>query len=190
MAHKDKYSCFADLRKHEDAGAFKIVAQERDSDVLILAPHGGAIEPGTSQIAREIARDDFCLYLFEGKREHCNYDTLHVTSTRFDEPRCLRMLNRARVVLAVHGCSETGREVVYLGGRNHALRDQVAAALEAADYEAPTDGHRFPGSDPRNICNLSKGDGGVQLELSKALRNVMDVAAFSEVVRSTIQAGM
>lgn len=187
MAHKDKYSCFDELRKHEAVGAFGIVTEARDSDILILGPHGGEIEPRSSEVAREIAGQDLCLYLFEGRRKHCNYDTLHMISTRFDEPRCLQMLERARVVLAVHGCAGAQRQVTYLGGRNRGQRDQVAAALTAAGYDVETEGHAFPGTAPRNICNLGRGDGGVQLELSKALRDALDIPAFAAVVRSAIQ---
>jgi phage replication-related protein YjqB (UPF0714/DUF867 family) len=53
--------------------------------VAVIAPHGGGIEPGTSELATAIAGDDFSLYLFEGLKSAGNGE-LHITSTNFDEP--------------------------------------------------------------------------------------------------------
>jgi phage replication-related protein YjqB (UPF0714/DUF867 family) len=60
-----------------------------------VAPHGGRIEDGTLEIARAIAGRDHHLYLLEGRRTSHNYHTLHLTSHRFDKPRCLDLLSQA-----------------------------------------------------------------------------------------------
>jgi phage replication-related protein YjqB (UPF0714/DUF867 family) len=55
--------------------------------VAIIAPHGGKIEPGTSEIAAAIAGDDYSLYRFQGLRDRPR-EELHITSAKFDEPTC------------------------------------------------------------------------------------------------------
>lgn len=187
MPHKDKYRSFEELRRYEKAGAFKITTRAGATETLIMAPHGGAIEPHTSKIARAIAGDDHGLYLFEGKKKACNYATLHLTSTRFDEPECLRMLATSTTVVAVHGCGRRSEEAVYLGGLDYELRAAFTVALEAAGYDARQSGHPWPATSPRNVCNLGKGGAGVQLELSSSLRNEMDIGAFAGVLRGILE---
>jgi phage replication-related protein YjqB (UPF0714/DUF867 family) len=67
-----------------------------------VAPHGGGIEPGTSELADAIAGSDLSFYTFEGLKSSGNTD-LHITSTRFDEPMCLTLLASSSVVVTLHG---------------------------------------------------------------------------------------
>src|ERR1700751_5506986 len=105
------------LRWHRGKGAASTSpwGPRPDSSVAVLAPHGGAIEAGTSEIACAVAGSEFNLYVFEGIRESGNYAALHLTSHRFDEPRCLALLSACDHVITVHGCrGEIPR--VLLGG--------------------------------------------------------------------------
>ena len=68
-----------------EVGNFSVRYKDRDSAYAIIAPHGGGIEPGTTELAEAIARNDFSFYTFEGKKRTSNRD-LHLTATRFDEP--------------------------------------------------------------------------------------------------------
>ena len=62
---KDKYKNFRELKVREvEDKAFSIRTIERY--VLIMAIHGGNIEPCTTQIAEAIAGKDYSLYSFEG----------------------------------------------------------------------------------------------------------------------------
>jgi phage replication-related protein YjqB (UPF0714/DUF867 family) len=45
---KDKYSNFDELSKNEPIDNFRIDDAEIKGAILIIAPHGGKIEPGTS----------------------------------------------------------------------------------------------------------------------------------------------
>src|SRR5512147_3147748 len=113
---RDTYRNFAALSATEPADAFSISTCDRASRVVVAAPHGGGIEPGTSEIAVAIAGRDLSYYLFEGHKREGNA-ALHITSSNFDEPRGLALLRRACCALTVHGeASET--EMVYLGGLN------------------------------------------------------------------------
>ena len=51
----DKYRTFAELAANESPESYRIVTTDRGSQVAVAALHGGAIEPGTSEIARAIA---------------------------------------------------------------------------------------------------------------------------------------
>lgn len=135
----------------------------------MIAPHGGRIENGTSELARAVAGDEFHLYLFEGRLESRNFHSLHLTSHLFDEPECLALIADSPYVFAVHGCGGNG-ERAYLGGLDIALRDRLAQALRRAGIDTQTDGHPYPARHERNICNRGARARGVQLELTHDLR--------------------
>ena len=78
------------------------------------APHGGGIEPGTSELAEAIASKELSFYVFEGVKRVEN-GQLHITSTRFDEPVWARLLARAERVIAIHR-EDSDETVVFLGG--------------------------------------------------------------------------
>jgi len=190
----DKYFRFSDLAAHEREGTdFRIHVVDRASAVLIVAPHGGEIEPGTSQIAASIATGEFSLYCFEGLRPGRPHGDLHITSDRFDEPRGCRLADAAEIIVGVHGrMDRNDPDTVWLGGLNEALRDAVGEELKRSGFKARTTGHDLPGNHPRNICNRGRGKAGVQLELPRALRDALRgdavrLEAFGAAVRSAIK---
>ena len=68
------YRDFAELSETESEGIdFCISVVKRDgSNTVIVAPHGGAIEPGTSEVAKEVANNDLSLAIFEGIKPRGN----------------------------------------------------------------------------------------------------------------------
>ena len=168
----DKYHSYFALAADEREGVdFQIVLVDRSSRVM-LAPHGGGIEPGTSEIARQVAGDDLSLYLFEGLKGTGNTD-LHVTSHRFNEPRCESLVENAEVSVAIHGCmnrAEAASEV-FVGGSNGELRDALVDVLTLAGFSAEVDSV-LTGEHPCNICNRSR-QGGAQLEITERTRGEM-----------------
>jgi phage replication-related protein YjqB (UPF0714/DUF867 family) len=165
----DRYASFAELARATREGVdWRVEARAGRTGVLVLAPHGGGIEAGTSELARAVAGDDHSLYLFEGLRARDNGD-LHITSTRFDEPRLAPLLADARRVLSLHGCQ--GREpVAYVGGRDEALARRVTEALGRIGVAARPPEDALAGADRRNVCNRGRSGAGVQVELTRALR--------------------
>lgn len=165
----DKYHSFAELRASEPANAFRVVVQRAGGPLAIVAPHGGAIEPGTSEVSRAISGADMSLYLFEGTKSKLNSD-LHITSTNFDEPECLKLLGEVQVAVTIHG--EGGdNEVVYVGGRQLDVRQRISSRLQAAEFQVlQHQSSWLQGTDPGNTCNRCAGGQGVQLELSAGLR--------------------
>lgn len=167
---RDTYSCFAELDNHEERNKdYKISAIEVGSGITIIAPHGGKIEPGTSDIARRIASQRFNYYCFEGIKKE-NNRRLHITSHNFDEPMAVRMVSKSLVVVAIHAC--TGQErFVYLGGLDKMLKLAIADELGSRGIIVPSGHGKFKGLNPKNICNRGANKQGVQLEITRGLRD-------------------
>ncbi len=184
----DKYSSYAELARSEQEGTdYQLMVRPRAGALIaVIAPHAGGIEPGTGPIAQEIAGADFSLYCFRGCKVEGNH-RLHITCHRFDEPECLKLLAGHTWVVSIHGCDEAG-ERVFLGGLDTALITDLATQLRQVGIIAETSGHKYPGTDPRNICNRGRSKAGVQFELSLPFRNGARVPAFVAVVRSVLRA--
>jgi phage replication-related protein YjqB (UPF0714/DUF867 family) len=167
----DAYQNFAELSEAEREDIdFRIFNVKREgSSTVMVAPHGGAIEPGTSEVAKEVANNDLSLAIFEGIKPKDN-KRLHITSTNFDEPRCVELVQKSNTVVAFHG--ERSNELsVFLGGRDDELGAQLKAALERYGYAVKTHGNPdLHGLNEANICNRGRHGVGVQLELSSGLR--------------------
>jgi phage replication-related protein YjqB (UPF0714/DUF867 family) len=167
----DVYRNFVELSEAEREDIdFRVTAVKREgSSTVIVAPHGGAIEPGTSEVAKEVANNDLSLAIFEGIKSK-NNKRLHITSTNFDEPRCVELVQESNTVVAIHG--EGSNELsIFLGGRDDELGVQLKAALERYGYAVKT--HVNPdlhGLAAANICNRGRLGAGVQVELSSGLR--------------------
>lgn len=177
------FKSFDDLEVAYKEGVHYRIAISRGHhpQIAVIAPHGGAIERPTSQIAADIARDDFSCYLFEGIRKANNYKALHLTSEYFDEPRCLEFIAGCDRVVTVHGCD--GDEIaVLLGGLDAELTALIADALAAEEVVAKLSGHQFFGTKTTNICNRGRSGVGAQMELTAALRK--SPATVANVVRA------
>lgn len=177
----DRYHSFEELAAHERLGLdYCIRALDRGSETVVLAPHGGWIEPKTSAIAEAIARQDLSLYVFEALRK-APHGHFHITSHRFDEPKAIELIGKSRIALAIHGRRNEGNDAVWIGGRAINLRDAVGQSLRTAGFEAELN-DRLAGIDKANICNRTRSGEGVQLELSRRLRD--ELIADSELLRS------
>lgn len=169
----DKYRNFEHLKAHEAEGTdFAICVETRDGPVVVIAPHGGKIETGTSQIATAIAARKHSLYCFEGRKKTNNSD-LHITSTTFDEPSGRKLVARCDTVVAVHGL-EGEVERIDVGGLDQKLRDRIAANLQRAGFKAAivTSGPHSAISG-ENICNRGRTGAGAQLEITRGLRDAL-----------------
>ena len=191
----DKYKNFEQLAAVERAGRdYRIVEAGDSADVVVIAPHGGNIEPGTSQTAGEIAGADFGLYCFEGVASGRPHRDLHITSTLFDEPRGVARVKVSKLVVAVHGRvnEDDDDQCVWLGGLDLRLREAIAVALIQSGFEVKQNGHTYPATNPMNICNRGKRSMGVQLDLPRTLRDRLTRddglrASFGSAVREGIE---
>jgi phage replication-related protein YjqB (UPF0714/DUF867 family) len=166
----DKYTSFKELAKSEREGVdFRIVIRDKRANTAVVAPHGGSIEPGTSEIAAAIAADDFSFYAFEGLKPEHNRD-LHITSTRFDEPRCIRLIQSSLRILTIHG-EGSEKSAVFLGGRDKEALSRIRGSLTARQFLVLRhENSGLQGCDTMNICNLGQSGAGIQLELAVGLR--------------------
>ncbi|MFV0439327.1 MAG: poly-gamma-glutamate hydrolase family protein [Desulfopila sp.] len=164
------YRNFSELASQELEGRdFEIGYRLGAPEVAIMAPHGGKIEPGTYRIARAIAGEHYSFYGFRGIKTDGNR-RLHLTSSRFDEPRALLVAGHAQLIITIHGLRADLPDIL-IGGRHHQLQKQLVTGLRAAGFSArPATTVGLLGRHPANLCNRGTSGMGVQLELSKALR--------------------
>jgi len=161
----------------------------------ILAPHGGGIEFGTSELCLAIAGYHpatlavppgtgltYDYWMLEGVRA-TNNSELHVTSTNCDDGVALSLCGGSLNVLALHGCSTSqadlpdDAEVVLVGGRNPTLKQHLLDEFAAADIAAidAVDRDALNGDEPTNIANRTLLGMGGHLELTAPLRRSMFV---------------
>ena len=145
---------------------------------LLVAPHGGGIEPGTSELLRAISDlGDWAWYEFAGFLRKGNQEALHIASTLFDEPTLLALLPRTNFVLTLHGANDTSDPVAYVRGRWEEGRATMTAMINASTeghgihaQEAPA---HLRGIESTNLTNRGKLGHGIQLEFSRAARNLL-----------------
>jgi len=182
----DIYRGFDELITHEEPDKdYRISIQDLGAPITIIAPHGGKIEPRTSDLAKNIAKDHYNYYCFEGIKKN-NNGCLHITSHHFDEPSALQILSKSDVVVAIHACTgNAGR--VHLGGLDKFLKGVIADDLEARGINVSKTHPRFQGSNPNNICNRGATKKGVQLEVTRDLRDDLDkVGLISDAVQAAL----
>ncbi|GGR24215.1 poly-gamma-glutamate hydrolase family protein [Streptomyces roseolus] len=168
----------------------------------VLAPHGGGIEAGTSELCLTLAgyarvgagtdpaadasvpQRDY--WMFEGL---ASSGSLHVTSTHCDDPAALAVCGANLYAVSLHGFTPdagTPAKQILIGGRDARLMRNLAAAFAGHGL---TTGHSDPaldvtvtvagvdsplnGDDPDNIVNRTRTGAGAQLELSTELRRAM-----------------
>ena len=150
---------------------FRIDCCDRNSDITILAPHGGKIEPHTSEIARLIAADNCNYYSFNGEKGTGN-QALHLASHCYDEPKANTLVRKSHTVITVHGCREKDA-FIHIGGLNKELGKKIRTCLteRAIPCSLCSPDSPFGGTNPANICNRGLSGKGVQLEISRALRD-------------------
>ncbi|MGW6742902.1 poly-gamma-glutamate hydrolase family protein [Streptomyces sp. NPDC055025] len=160
----------------------------------VMAPHGGGIEPGTSELCLAIAGYHpatfavtpaggpvYDYWMFEGLKSTGN-GTMHVTSSHCDDGVALSLAAGSLNVLSLHGCQadQAGApasrpEAVVVGGRNDRFKELLHTALGAAGFQT-IDGSDVPdlaGVQPQNIANRTLLGMGGQLEITTELRESM-----------------
>ncbi len=165
------YRSFKQLVLNETEGIdYRVRTRAGFSGIAIMAIHGGGIEPGTTEIAEAVAGQSHTFYTFSGLKDKGNA-SLHITSSRFDEPTGLEIAKTAWITVSFHGCSHRGLSV-FLGRKNSTLKSIICKSLEKAGFKI-AESAKFPGTNPLNICNRCRCGTGVQLEISAGLRSIM-----------------
>ncbi len=188
--------CFyIDDESDESKSFWKLIPKERENidyrirwkigkyPILIIAPHGGFIEPGTSIIAESIAKEDYWFYAFEGIKPSGNF-SLHVPSNHFHEPRFLKIVSNIIWTLSIHGLG-TSDETIFVGGRDLTGCVEISQILKEHGFDAITTCPKgIRGTNPKNVVN--RANVGVQVEISRGLRN--HVINMDEIGKRLIEA--
>lgn len=163
----------------------RLVDNGSNTGLVVLAPHGGGIEPHThkqaERVANILASKGVSSWICKGYKQGGGaYDRWHITS---EDINC-RSFPALNVIatrgfaycVSFHGMSEPG--ITVGGGAPNQLRimvrDAIAAAVDCGNVEvrvaAPDDPHR--GTSPENVTNwlTSNGAGGIQIEQSLVVR--------------------
>jgi phage replication-related protein YjqB (UPF0714/DUF867 family) len=170
-----EYPSMTALRKVEQAGvAYDLTWTITDSPLIVVAPHGGAIELRTSELTSAIAGADHTQCQFKGKLPAGqNFPRLHVTSENWDTEECLILIRQRPHALSIHGATKPG-EIAYIGGRDTATGAELATALRSAGFSvqqpAPAD---IAGTSIDNFVNKDADGAGVQFELTTDLRMLL-----------------
>ncbi|MFI7411135.1 poly-gamma-glutamate hydrolase family protein [Streptomyces sp. NPDC049627] len=171
------------------------------SSTAVIAPHGGGIEAGTSELCMAIAGytpfdagTDPASAAVPGElqRDYWMFEALanstaqHVTSTHCDDPAALAVCAGNLYAVSLHGFDDTTTKEIIIGGRDERLRRNLLAAFTKYGLTSPAAdpgwdvtvvaaGTTDPvnGDDPANIVNRTRTGAGAQLELSTALRKAM-----------------
>jgi phage replication-related protein YjqB (UPF0714/DUF867 family) len=185
LKKRDKYLNFNQLASHQREGIdFEIVAVEKPNSLAaIIAPHAGGIEAKTGTIAKAIAGIEYSLYCFEGMKSSGNR-ILHITSQHFDEPKCLKLIEKHQRVISIHGCNEK-KEKVYIGGLDDELIKILTSELNSVGI-IPEQSEKFSAKSTNNICNRGQTKKGIQFELSLQFRTDPRVPFFVKSVRSAL----
>ncbi|MEF8851061.1 MAG: poly-gamma-glutamate hydrolase family protein [Haloarculaceae archaeon] len=164
--------------------------------VLVCAAHGGRVEPGTAELAVELAArhpDATCWATFGFDDEVGAYERWHPPSKSFDPdeyPLLSVIADRGfESVLSVHGL---GDDEVLVGGRvDRAVKAAVADRLDAAlsTPARPVSDGDYGGTHPENFVNWLAADGaGLQVELGETARG-SEAEAVLEVLVDVLRDG-
>ena len=163
---KVKYSSYQEMIRTEKSGVdFKVVYRAGSRSFLVAAPHGGQIEPGSSELADAIAGDTFGFYAFVGlKRDSSD---LFLPSSGFSEPELTRVSKTYSTIVAIHVIPGSER-LIYVGGNYRQVADFITRALASAGYQVKAPPEDASAYSATNFINKSI-IGGVQIELSSAI---------------------
>ncbi|HLR60249.1 MAG TPA: poly-gamma-glutamate hydrolase family protein [Pseudogracilibacillus sp.] len=166
-----EYKNFEKLKAKEvENKDYTISHKKSDSRVLLIAIHGGGIEPGTTELIEGIAKDNsYSYYSFNGIKQTGN-QSMHITSTHFDEPQGLDLVKKSLVTVSFHGYEERDQKHTYLGGLDTGLAKEIAKQLKKAGFSVSDAPKELSGKEKDNITNKNKRGKGVQLEISTAQR--------------------
>ena len=166
----DKFNSMQELEKRTTENEdWKIITRNRNSNVSILAIHGGGIEPATTELACMIADEgDYNYFTFEGLRSKGNQE-LHVTSTHYDNEEAMNLVTDSSQAIIIHGC-EGDENIAYIGGKDERLKSSIIKELNNIGIKATEAPSHISGEQDNNIVNCTAKGMGVQIELTTSLR--------------------
>lgn len=171
------------LNDNDEMGEFKSETSSTQTDIIIMAPHGGMIENYTDELASRFYNGltvtnskDASLWYCIGHQDAIGaFNAWHITSTDLNEANFgyLNDLSSRTYdyAVTVHGYS--GTDVLVGGGASDTLKNAVKSALDGISWSYTVtvvgEGDSYSGTDPDNIVNRYSSS-GVQLEIPYSAR--------------------
>jgi phage replication-related protein YjqB (UPF0714/DUF867 family) len=171
---------------------------KRENEVFIMAPHGGGIESGTTELALATAgytegfngqpatSATYDFFIFNGINAKYQNGRLHVTSSHYNDATAIELVKNSRISLAFHGCTDqqaakaAGKALkkgeaysaCLIGGLDEDFLTLLETRLQGANFNAfITHSEMLNGDLPQNIINRNKRNkGGAQLEITTTFR--------------------
>lgn len=168
----DQYKSMTELAANTTENSdWTVIRRDLNSQVIISAIHGGAIEPGTTEIADLTSqKGDFDYFTFKGTKSKGN-EVLHVTSRHYDQPDMMEMVKDKSYAIAIHGCVGDDK-VVYMGGKDENLIRTLTEQFVELNIKVDQAPQHMSGAHDDNIINCCSTGKGVQLELTSGLRKL------------------
>lgn len=206
IANRWPYRSWQEVVANEEEDSYETHLTVRGSNVSHLAIHGDLQELMTISIAEAAAeknnQDFFAVEGKKGTEAPDNNNLLRIPSTLFDHPDCLNLQNTVEYSWSYHGrandLGDPDDGVVYVGGLDTYNRQRTAQSLQRKGFNVVDGGREGGGLGdqrfPANIVNRSVAGafmmasglqdapsalvngGGVQIEVSRALRDRMSAS--------------
>jgi phage replication-related protein YjqB (UPF0714/DUF867 family) len=171
----------------------KLTDDGQNSQLAVIAPHGGFIEEHTDEQAEEVAKqlpsNCVSVWMCKGfKKGGGAFARWHITSTDISEksfPKLRSIIRRQfKYAIAFHGWDQEKNSICIGGSISYDLKQQIKTAIENAvsgsgievaiggDYygDNETCPANFNGNDSNNIVNRLSINGGIQIEQSEKAR--------------------
>src|SRR4030095_10594712 len=173
--------------RYKTSGSYK-----KENEIFIMAPHGGGIETGTTELAlatagftndfnaHPVTSKKYDYFIFNGINSKSKNDDLHVTSSKYDDPVANELVRHSLISLAFHGCTDeqpvettgTGYKACLIGGLDKPFKKILNRRLDEAGFNAfITTQESLNGDIPENIINTNRRKTGAQFELTTSFRN-------------------
>jgi phage replication-related protein YjqB (UPF0714/DUF867 family) len=188
-------------RQAEERGEFveRLDDDGGHSGLIVIAPHGGAIEPHTDGqaelVATELKGKAVSSWRCKGwsqNQDNTAFQRWHITSADIHEasfPRLARVIDRHFVyAVSFHGFDRDQfpglKADVLIGGRGEeSLKEQLRGSIQGAlkgtalVVRVARRGEPLNGDEPSNVVNRLAKSGGIQIEQSREAREHWDVIA-------------
>lgn len=164
---------------------------KKEKEIFIMAPHGGSIERGTTELGLATAgfTNDFNgqpatsatydYFIFNGTNPNNQNGKLHVTASNYDDAVANELVQNSLISLAFHGCTDIqpvettgeGYEACIIGGLDEPFKQILEQRLVDAGFNAfITTQEMLNGNLPGNIINKNNRNAGAQFELTTSFR--------------------
>ena len=188
----DKYGSFDELRRAEREGVdFRIRVMRREASVAIIAPHGGKIEPGTSELT-EPSRAMTTGFIASKASRSCLIATSTSRRPISASPDARNSWSRAIGSWPCMAAASGSGNLSKWEGWTRTCATLFAGSLQDAGYSAEvvTSGG-LAALSPANICNRGARRRGVQLEVTRGLHDMLlaqpqGLVDFAQAVRRAI----